>query len=42
MASGFWYYLSMYALFELVYTSIMVPYETLATEMTTDLRCAPN
>jgi oligogalacturonide transporter len=33
---GFWYYLSMYALFELVYTSIMVPYETLATEMTTD------
>jgi len=33
---GFWYYLTMYALFELVYTSIMVPYETLATEMTTD------
>ncbi len=33
---GFWYYLGMYALFELVYTSIMVPYETLATEMTTD------
>lgn len=33
---GFWYYLGMYALFELVYTSIMVPYETLAAEMTTD------
>ena len=33
---GFWYYLITYALFELVYTSIMVPYETLATEMTTD------
>lgn len=33
---GFWYYLTMYALFELVYTSIMVPYETLATEMTDD------
>lgn len=33
---GFWYYLTTYALFELVYTSIMVPYETLATEMTTD------
>ncbi len=33
---GFWYYLTTYALFELIYTSIMVPYETLATEMTTD------
>jgi len=33
---GFWYYLTTYAVFELVYTSIMVPYETLATEMTTD------
>lgn len=33
---GFWYYLSTYVLFELIYTSIMVPYETLATEMTTD------
>lgn len=33
---GFWYYLTTYALFELVYTSIMVPYETLATEMTSD------
>ncbi|WP_016590828.1 MFS transporter, partial [Yersinia pestis] len=33
---GFWYYLLTYALFELIYTSIMVPYETLATEMTTD------
>ena len=33
---GFWYYLTTYALFELVYTSIMVPYETLAAEMTTD------
>lgn len=33
---GFWYYLTTYALFELIYTSIMVPYETLAAEMTTD------
>lgn len=33
---GFWYYLTTYALFEIIYTSIMVPYETLATEMTTD------
>lgn len=31
---GFWYYLSTYVLFELIYTSVMVPYETLATEMT--------
>ncbi|MBP2847996.1 MFS transporter [Dickeya oryzae] len=35
---GFWYYLSTYVLFELIYTSIMVPYETLATEMTTDFK----
>jgi oligogalacturonide transporter len=33
---GFWYYLSTYVLFELIYTSVMVPYETLVTEMTTD------
>ncbi len=39
---GFWYYLLTYALFELIYTSIMVPYETLATEMTTDLPNALN
>lgn len=32
---GFWYYLSTYVIFELIYTSVMVPYETLATEMTT-------
>ncbi len=33
---GFWYYLSTYVIFELIYTSVMVPYETLATEMTSD------
>jgi oligogalacturonide transporter len=33
---GFWYYLFTYAMFELIYTSIMVPYETLAPEMTSD------
>ncbi|MFS2225137.1 MFS transporter [Pantoea sp. B65] len=33
---GFWYYLSTYVIFELIYTSVMVPYETLATEMTDD------
>lgn len=31
---GFWYYLATYIVFELIYTSVMVPYETLATEMT--------
>lgn len=35
---GFWYYLATYVLFELIYTSIMVPYETLATEMTNDFK----
>lgn len=33
---GFWYYLATYVTFELIYTSVMVPYETLATEMTSD------
>ncbi|STT07368.1 putative oligogalacturonide transporter [Klebsiella michiganensis] len=33
---GFWYYLCTYVVFEIIYTSIMVPYETLATEMTDD------
>lgn len=31
---GFWYYLTTYIGFELIYTAVMVPYETLATEMT--------
>ncbi|WP_028549835.1 MFS transporter [Paenibacillus sp. UNC451MF] len=33
---GYWYYLVTYILFELIYTSIMVPYESLAAEMTKD------
>ncbi|GAA0347804.1 MFS transporter [Morganella psychrotolerans] len=33
---GFWYYLFTYVAFELIYTSVMVPYETLASEMTDD------
>ncbi len=33
---GFWYYLCTYVVFEIIYTSVMVPYETLATEMTDD------
>jgi oligogalacturonide transporter len=33
---SFWYYLCTYVVFEIIYTSIMVPYETLATEMTDD------
>lgn len=36
---GFWYYLSTYIAFELIYTAIMVPYETLATEMTDNFAC---
>ncbi|MFS0561572.1 MFS transporter [Terribacillus sp. 179-K 1B1 HS] len=33
---GFWYYLLTFILFELIYTGVMVPYETLAAEMTND------
>jgi oligogalacturonide transporter len=33
---GFWYYLSTYVLFELIYTSVIVPYEALSAEMTPD------
>jgi oligogalacturonide transporter len=33
---SFWYYLCTYVVFEIIYTSVMVPYETLATEMTDD------
>lgn len=33
---GFAYYLCTYVLFEIIYTSVMVSYETLATEMTDD------
>ncbi|KJF75876.1 hypothetical protein UA70_30040, partial [Raoultella planticola] len=31
---GFWYYLLTYLLFDIVYTMILVPYETLVPEMT--------
>ncbi|WP_342046280.1 MFS transporter [Bacillus sp. OTU530] len=33
---NFWYYLSTYVAFEIIYNSVMIPYETLAVEMTTD------
>lgn len=33
---NFFYYLTTYILFEFVYTSIMIPYDTLAVEMTSD------
>lgn len=33
---GFLYYLTTYILFEIAYTSIMIPYETLPAEMTND------
>jgi oligogalacturonide transporter len=35
---GFWYYLVTYVLFEMVYASEMIPYEALASEMTTEYR----
>ncbi|MFP1455203.1 hypothetical protein ACLB1O_20445 [Escherichia coli] len=31
---SFWYYLSTYIIFEVVYTMIMIPYNTLPVEMT--------
>ncbi len=44
---NFWYYLLTYLVFDIVYTMILVPYETLVPEMTDDfkqktkiLRCA--
>ncbi|MBP1962972.1 MFS transporter [Paenibacillus aceris] len=33
---GYWYYLVTYLLFELIYTAVMIPYESLAAEMTKD------
>ncbi|MFV0560593.1 MAG: MFS transporter [Enterococcus sp.] len=33
---NFFYYLTTYILFEIAYTSVMIPYETLAVEMTSD------
>lgn len=33
---NFYYYLTTYVLFEIIYTSIMIPYETIAVEMTDD------
>lgn len=35
---GFYYYLSTYILFYLTYTLVIVPYETLAAEMTSDFK----
>lgn len=35
---SFWYYLVTYVLFELVYASVIIPYETLAAEMGKDYR----
>lgn len=33
---GFWYYLIVYLLFEIIAASVLIPWETLPTEMTTD------
>lgn len=35
---GYWYYLITYLLFELIVSLILIPWETLPTEMTTDYR----
>nr|MBA2816741.1 MFS transporter [Candidatus Pantoea persica] len=35
---GFWWYLATYLLFDVVYTMILVPYETLVPEMTDDFK----
>ncbi|MFC7395091.1 MFS transporter [Scopulibacillus cellulosilyticus] len=35
---NFWYYLLTYILFEVVYSMILIPYDTLAAEMTTDYK----
>ena len=35
---GFWYYLVTYVMFELVYASVIIPYETLAAEMGKDYK----
>lgn len=34
--SGYWYYLIVYCLVEIVVTMVLIPYETLPSEMTTD------
>lgn len=34
VGQSYWYYLSLYILYQLTYTIIMIPYETLAIEMT--------
>ena len=33
---NFWYYLCTYIMFEIVYTGVMIPYNTLPVEMTND------
>ncbi len=35
---NFWYYLVIYVGFDIIYTMVLVPYETLATEMTSDFK----
>ena len=35
---NFWYYLLTYLVFDIVYTMILVPYETLVPEMTDDFK----
>lgn len=35
---SYWYYLLTYIAFEIVYTMVLIPYDTLAAEMTTDFK----
>jgi oligogalacturonide transporter len=35
---NYWYYLLTYVFFEVVYTAVLIPYETLAAEMTDDFK----
>jgi oligogalacturonide transporter len=35
---SFWYYLLTYIVFEIVYTMVLIPYETLSAEMTSDYK----
>ncbi|GAA3330704.1 hypothetical protein GCM10020331_084330 [Ectobacillus funiculus] len=35
---GYWYYLLTYIIFELVYSMVLIPYDTLAAEMSNDYK----
>lgn len=35
---GFWYYFGIYLLYNLIYTTVMIPYDAIPAEMTTDFK----